>query len=144
MGYSTYLKDSIHKTEVRPRLGGTLFPHKTSLPADVHPKLDDSPLLDTVGTHGYQMLMGMAQSAQTLVCLDISYAVSLLSYFSVTHYELHFKLALHLFGYLKKHPNHLLIVDSPPLNIDDELINNPSFHPDFLENYEGSLETSFF
>ena len=140
MGCSTYLNECIRKIEAHPRLGDTLFPHKTHLPADVHPELDDYPLLDTIGTRDYKMLMGMAQWDHTLVHLDISYAVSSLSRFSVTPRELHLKLALHLFGYLKKHPNRCLVMDSRPLNIDDELIKNPTFHPDFLEDYEGAME----
>ena len=50
------------------------------------------------------------------------------------------KLGLPLIGYLKKHQNRRLVMDFRPLNIDDELITNPPFHPDFLEDYEGTIE----
>ena len=41
---------------------------------------------------------------------------------------------MHLFGYLKKHPNCHIVLNSAPLECDDAVLMS-SFDPDFLKNY---------
>ena len=42
-------------------------------------------------------------------------------------------------GYLKKHPNRRIVIDSRPLNVDQEL-KKKVFHPDFLHDYPDAEE----
>ena len=60
-GCATYIKECIRRVEAHPLVGGTLYPHKTPLPPEVHPELDTSPFLDDKGVKAYQMLIGMIQ-----------------------------------------------------------------------------------
>ena len=105
LGCSTYIKECIHHLEEDGMIKGRLWEHKNPLPAEVHPELDESPLLDDQGLKLYQTLIGMAQWACTIGCLDISFTVSLLSRFSTAPCAGHLQLAIYMFGYLKKHPN---------------------------------------
>lgn len=63
-----------------------------------------------------------------------SIAVSSISQFLAATREHHLELALHLFGYFYKNPNHCIVLDSRELIIDDSL-QHDSFHPDFLGDY---------
>jgi hypothetical protein len=139
LGCFTYVKECVRKLEADPFINGELRPHKSPLPAGCHPELDESPLLDEDGISKYQMLIGMAQWACTIGRLDISFAVSSLSRFSANPRQGHLELAVYLFGYLKKYPNRRLVIDSRPLIVDEEL-RQTSFHPDFLEDYDGAEE----
>jgi hypothetical protein len=136
---ATYVKECIRRLENDYDLDGTLYEHRNPLPAESHPELDDSPLLDEDGIRFYQMLIGMAQWACTIGCLDISFAVSSLSRFSAAPREGHLELAIYMFGYLKKFPNRRIVMDSRPLDVDEEL-KKDSFHPDFLEDYDDAGE----
>jgi hypothetical protein len=51
------------------------------------------------------MLIGMAQWACTVGCLDIAFAVLSLSHFSANPQIGHLAFTVYLFGYLKKYPN---------------------------------------
>ena len=87
------------------------------------------------------MLFGMlAQWANTIGRLDISFACSSLSRFSANPREGHLELAIYLFGYLlKKFPNRQLILNSQPFLISEELTGK-SFIPNFLDNYPDAKE----
>jgi hypothetical protein len=139
LGCNTYIKECLRRIEALLPDGQTLYKKTTPLPADSHPELDDSPLLDQNGVQRYQTLIGMAQWAVTVGRLDISFAVSSLSRFSANPREHHLELALYLFGYLKQFPNRRISLDSNPLLVDDALKKN-SFHPDFLEDYPDAKE----
>ena len=39
-GCATYIKECIRRVEAHPLVGGTLYPHKTPLPPEIHPELD--------------------------------------------------------------------------------------------------------
>jgi hypothetical protein len=107
LGCSTYIKGCIRKLESEQFINGKLCPHKSPLPAGggCHPELDESLLLDENGICKYRMLIGMAQWACTIGRVDISFAVSSLSRFSMNPRQGHLELAVYLFGYLKKYPN---------------------------------------
>lgn len=111
-GFSTYINEYIFRVEAHHIDGGTMFPHKTPLRTEVHPELYTSPLLDDKGVKIYQMLIGMIQWACVVGRLDISFAVSSMSRFSANPLEMPLKLLLHIMGYLKKHPNRRIVVDS--------------------------------
>ena len=136
---ATYLKECVRRIESDPDLDVELWTQGTPLPEGCHPELDDSDLLPELGIRKYQMLIGMAQWAVTIGRLDIAFAVSSLSRFSAAPREHHLELACYLFGYLKKHPNHRIVVDSRPLLVDNDL-RTTSFHPDFLEDYPDASE----
>ena len=139
LGCSTYIKECIHHLEEDGMIKGRLWEHKNPLPAEVHPELDESPLLDDQGLKLYQTLIGMAQWACTIGCLDISFTVSLLSRFSTAPCAGHLQLAIYMFGYLKKHPNRNLVIDSGSLIVPEEF-KSSTFHPDFLEDYPDAQE----
>ena len=140
IGSHTYIKECIRKVEAKPQFAGKLHEHKTPMPEGVHPESDNSELLDLHGICTYQMLIGMLQWANCVCRFDIAYAISSLSRFNVNPRVNHLKLALHVFGYLKKHPNRRILVDSRPLIIDDPSLQDTSFHYDFMEDYEGACE----
>ena len=110
-----------------------------SHPAEVHPELDESPLLDDQGLKLYQMLIGMAQWARTIRHLDISFTVSSLSRFSAASRAGHLQLAIYMFGYLKKHLNHNLVINSGSLIVPEEF-KSSTFHLDFLDDYPDAQE----
>ena len=103
--------------ESAPELGGRLFPHKVPLPPECHPDLDDSPLLNEKQIRLYQILIGTIQWACVVSRLDVCFAVSSLSRFSANPRGNHLKLTLHVMGYLKKHPNCRIMIDSRPLKV---------------------------
>ena len=132
---TTYVKETLRRIET---LFGTLYQKKTPLPPGCHPELDDSPLLDEVGTRQYQMLIGMAQWANLIGRLDIAFAVSSLSRFSANPRAGHLELALHMFGYIKKFKDKRLLLTSSPLRIDESLVER--FEPDLSADYPDSTE----
>ena len=135
----TYVKEAVRQVENNEHLGGELYPHKVPLPADCHPEVDDSPLLDDKQTKLFQMLIETIQWVCVMGRIDICFAVSSLSRFLVNPHQNHLKLALNIMGYLKNHPNRRLVADSRALNVDPELRQN-NFHPDFLEDYPDAEE----
>ena len=120
-------------------INGRLWEHKNPPPAEGHPELDESPLIDDQGLKLYQTLIGMAQWTCTIGRLDISFTVLSLSRFSTAPRAGHLQLAIYMFGYLKKHPNHNLVIDSGPLIVPEEFTSS-TFHPDFLEDYPNAHE----
>ena len=125
--------------ESSPELGGRLFPHKVPLPPEYHLELDSSPLLNEKQIRLYQMLIGTIQWACVVGCLDVCFAVSSLSRFIANPRENYSKLALHVMGYLKKHPNHRIMINSSPLNVDPRLKQN-CVHPNFYDDYPDTEE----
>ena len=61
LGCSKYIKECIHQLDEDDLIEGRLWEHKNPLPAEVHPEMDESPLLDDQGLKLYQTLIGMAQ-----------------------------------------------------------------------------------
>ena len=139
LGCSTYIKECIYHLEEDDMIEGRLWEHKNPLPAKVHPEMDESPLLDDQGLKLYQTLIGMAQWACTISHLDISFAMSSLSRFSTAPHVGHLQLAIYMFGYLKKHPNCNLVIDSGPLIVPEEF-KSSTFCLDFLEDYPDAQE----
>ena len=66
LGCSTYIKECIHHLEEDDMIKGNLWEHRNPLPADVHPEMDESPLLDDQGLKLYQTLIGMANGPAQL------------------------------------------------------------------------------
>ena len=139
LGCSMYIKECICHLEEDDMIEGRLWEHKNPLPAEVHPELDESPLLNDQGLKLYQTMIGMAQWACTISRLDISFAMLSLSRFSAAPCAGHLQLAIYMFGYLKKHPNRNLVIDSGPLIVPEEF-KSSTFCPDFLEDYPDAQE----
>lgn len=139
LGCATYIKECLRRIETDFGLDGDLYTHRPPLSEGCHPERDESVPLTEDGIRRYQTLIGMAQWACTIGRLDITFAVSSLSRFSASPRTHHLELAYHLFGYLKKHQNRRIVLDSRPFLVDDEL-KTTSFHPDFLEDYPDASE----
>jgi hypothetical protein len=87
------------------------------MPAGCHPELDESQLLDLNGICKCQMLIGMAQWACTIGCLDIAFAVSSLSHFSANLQIGHLALAVRLSLWIsEKVPKSTNCVGLPSIN----------------------------
>ena len=96
--------------------------------------MDESPLLDDQGLKLYQTLIGMAQWTCTIGCFYISFTVSSLSRFTAAPREGHLQLAIYMFGYLKKHSNWNLVINSGSLLVPEEF-KSSTFQRDFLDDY---------
>ena len=121
---------------------GKLWEHKNPLLDEVHPEMNESPLLDDQGLKLYQTLIGMAHWACTIGRLDISFAISSLSRFSAAPREGHLQMAIYMFGYLKKYLNRNLGIKLVSLLVPEEFTSS-TFQPDFLEDYPNAQEDHF-
>jgi hypothetical protein len=77
-----------------------------------HPKRDTSKLLNDEGHRKYQMLIGMLVWVGTIGKLEVAHATSSLSRFTACPGQGHLERLLRVFGYLKKRPNRMIVVDS--------------------------------
>jgi hypothetical protein len=77
-----------------------------------HPELDDTTILNNDGHKKYQMLIGMLNWIVTIGRLDVCHATSSLARFTACPRMGHLVRAKQVFGYLKKQPNRLIVVDS--------------------------------
>jgi hypothetical protein len=84
VGCATYLKECVCKVEDDEYFGGKLYTHKTQLPLNVQPEMDDTEFLDAYGIRKYQMLIGMAQWASTIGRLVIFCSIFFKPFFCVT------------------------------------------------------------
>lgn len=120
----TYINNSTTNLE---RMCATTF-KTSSVPFDpnYHAELDDSPLCSSAIMSKYRSLLGSANWVITLGRFDINYAVNTLAQYCVAPRMGHFKALQRVFGYLKKHPQGMLLVDpSPP-----GCRNHATFHRD--------------
>ena len=97
-----YVKESISQVEKRIRI--EIRKENVPINSKLHPKLDDTPLLDEENITKYQRLIGILQWMQTLIRLDISLAVLSLARFQYSSREEHMSTILKIFRYLKKYP----------------------------------------
>ena len=74
------------------------------VPSD-HPEFDDSELLDNVGHHLYQRMVGILQWIVLIGRYDVCYATSSLSRFSSSPRQGHLDRVKRVFGYLRVNPN---------------------------------------
>ena len=83
---------------------GDIKKENIPMSVDARPELDDSPFLDKDKHKLFQQIIGTCQ--WLIVCgrIDISYAVTSLSRFSVAKRELHLQLEQSIYGYLNKYP----------------------------------------
>ena len=119
---------------------GDLKSRKTPLPTkDIHPEMDDSPLLSLKQHRLYQQLIGMGTWIQVIGRPDICYAISSMSRFSSAPRQSHLDLLLHIFGCLKKFDNRRIAIDSKDIDL-SSLPDNTCIRPDFLHEYPDAVE----
>lgn len=143
VGCHTYLTECIHRVETENSFGinAPLHLHETPLLEHTQPELDSSTLLNKKGIKAHQsLIINMTQWAATILRVDINFAVSSLSRFSVAPREGHYQLAIHTFGYLKRNENKRILVDSKNTIMDDNFVLNVTFHLDFLDECEHAKE----
>ena len=96
----TYIEQCMTKLE---DMMSQTFPLKGSPMAEAyHPKLDDSPLLNSQEHSKFRSLIGCANWLVTLGRFDIAYAVNTLSRHSMAPREGHLRAMMSVFGHLKK------------------------------------------
>jgi len=137
VGSFTYIKEAIARIE---RIHGTITKRNNPLPADEHPELDSSPLLDAVGHRQYQTLVGMAQWVVTTARFDVGFATASLSRFGAAPRQRHLELALHLFGYLKKYPNRCVEINCDPFAATKLASKMTPQKFDFSDDYRDAIE----
>ena len=84
-----------------------------------HPEFDESELLPYDTIKIYQMMIGCAQWAVTLGRYDIQYATNTLARYAVAPRKGHFKAVTTIFGYLKHHKKHRILLSPEPPNYHD-------------------------
>ncbi len=97
---------------------GELRKYDTPMIANDHPELDETTLLSKIQQRDYQRWIGVGQWLVTIGRYDIAYAINSLAQFSAMPRQGHLKRLLRVFGYLSKHPDHVLIMDSNPLDLE--------------------------
>ena len=105
----TYIDNCVTNLE---RMCETTFkPVSIPFATDYHAELDDSALLSPRDMTKYRSLLGSANWMITLGRFDIHYAVSTLSQYCCAPRLGHLRALQQVFGYLKKHPSGMLLVD---------------------------------
>ena len=86
---------------------------------EYHPECDESELLSYDTIKVYQMMIGCSQWAVTLGRYDIQYATNILACYAVAPRKGHFKAVTKIFGYLKHHKKHRLLLSPKIPNYTD-------------------------
>ena len=129
-----YFTRQVTKREVEEKRGAL---HKCNTPLPVencHPEMDDSPLLGENDHRFFQMLIGMGMWLVVLGRLDLCFAMCSLSRFGASPRELHLRLAIQSFSYLKKFPDKRIAIDSGDIDFSSliEETHCDNFQADFL------------
>ena len=107
----TYITDVCQR--VKELFNIQLKSYKTPVASNDHPEIDDSGTLINHDDHSrYQMLIGCGQWAVTLGRFDVMYATQIMARFSAAPKQEHTKRMLRVFGYLKNHSKHGIIIDT--------------------------------
>ena len=103
------------------------------------PELDGTPELEPDDHRFFQEMIGMLRWATELGRVDVLHEVSLLSQYQAAPRQGHLEQALHIFGYLDKHPKLTLYMNPelPNLNYGIFATTNAS---EFEEYYRGAKE----
>ena len=105
----TYVKNVCEKIEKL--LDISLKNYGSPMETGDHPEVDETDLLDPEQVSIYQMLIGCAQWAVTIGRFDIQYATITMAKYGQMPREGHLKRVLRIFGYLKNHYKHRILVD---------------------------------
>ena len=99
-----------------------------------------SPLLGETDHIFYQMILGMDQWLNTIGCPDVYYICCSLSRYGLCPRGGHFKMVLHLFGYIKNVPNRRIPFDSRDIDFKYILDDTSKLHLNFLADYLDTFE----
>ena len=121
IGCRKYIKDALEKIE---GIHGQQLKRDNPCDPDIHLEIDQSPLLGASQHRQYQQLIGILNWIMQIGRVDIAYATTSLARFVAAPRRNHMKHALYVFGYLKKHPNRRITVDSrnPIFDYGEELL----------------------
>ncbi|CAJ1940853.1 unnamed protein product [Cylindrotheca closterium] len=103
----------------------------STMPSGYKPELDSTAFVNDDTAILYMQLIGILRWLVELGCLDVAAKVSMLSSYNVMPCEGHFHAALHIFAYLQKHPDCILVMDC---NYADHL--RPLKKADYSQFYE--------
>ena len=84
--------------------------------SDYHPELEESEVLNSEKIKVYQMMIGCPQWAVTLGRYDIQYATNTLARYGSCPKEGHLKGIIRVFGYLKHHRKHRIMLNAEKPN----------------------------
>ena len=130
------VKDSVNKPGCQWKI-----PLKTPAPmtSSYLPELDGTPELESDDHRFFQEMIGMLRWATELGRVDVLHEVSLLSQYQASPRQGHLEQALHIFGFLDKHPKLTLYMNPelPNLNYGIFSTTNAS---EFKEYYRGATE----
>jgi hypothetical protein len=138
IGCKKYIKESLRRVQAK---FGNIPKQSVPMANDDHPEMDASPLLDDDGHRDYQMLMGILNWVVVIGRMDIAYAFTSLSRFSIAPRKGHLDRALKVFGYLKKYPGKRIIIDSrDPIYEGSEEVYSEDLRDEFEELYPDAAE----
>ena len=110
IGCKTYLTEAIRRIEEF--LKKKIQKRDTPMAEGDHPEKDSSEVLDDNGHRTYQMLIGMLTWICCIGRMDVTFAAASLSRFTACPRQGHLDRVLRVFGYLKKHRNRRIVIDS--------------------------------
>ena len=106
-----------------------------------HPEEDTSRVLDENELRQYQMLLGILNWVTCLGRVDVAFAASSLSRFNACPREGHLHRVLRVFGYLKRHKNRRIVIDSnDPIHVGGEDALKQDFTSLLQELYPNATE----
>jgi len=125
MSSDLYLKRALADVELELEKAGKYLNPKavTTLPVKYHPELDVTPELDPERASYYMSLIGILRWGVELGRVDILHAVAMMSSFMASPREGHLDNVLHIFSYLKKHPQSVMVFDDSVPQFDEERFN---------------------
>ena len=112
MNMDEYCKEIIRKYENKHDI--TLKKENLPIPAESHPEMDTSDILNPEEHKEYQHIIGVGQWLVIRGRIDITYAISSLSRFATCPRKGHLTLARKILGYLKKYPKKGILIDPTP------------------------------
>jgi len=133
MSASEYLLKAIPLVEAKL---GPAIPTDVPISPDYHPEVDVSPELNDEQYSHYLSFLGILQWAVELGRVDVAYATSSLARFSANPRSGHLSAVHRVFGYLKKHINSKLVLDSRPRDFSKVTWNDQDwseFYPEAIE-----------
>ena len=83
----------------------------TPLPVGYKPELDVSEELGTTLHSVYQQMIGVSRLKCELGHVDVLHEASLMSAYMVQSHEKHLEMMYGMFGYLKEHPECMMVMD---------------------------------
>jgi hypothetical protein len=121
MSSDTYVKRALEDLERELSQAGQHLSTRaiTTLPVKYRPELDATPELDPRRASYYMSLIGILRWMVELGRVDILMAVAMMSSYMAAPRQGHLDNVLHIFAYLKKHPQSTMIFDDTEPSFDE-------------------------